>query len=60
LDDVTVHADATRTLEILDLLATLSNDRQVILFTQEQQVADWARDRLGGAAVQNLDPVPTV
>lgn len=46
LDDVTVHADAVRTREILDLLLTIAADRQVIVFTQEQQVATWAREHL--------------
>jgi hypothetical protein len=48
LDDVTVQADSVRTREILDLLHSLSKDRQVILFSQEPLVADWATKNLTG------------
>jgi uncharacterized protein YhaN len=59
LDDVTVHADKTRTRDILELLLEIAEERQVILFTQEDEVAAWARDRLGapGHAVQALEPL---
>lgn len=50
LDDVTVHADAARTRGILDLLLQVSTDRQVVVFTQEEQVAAWAREKLTGPA----------
>ena len=46
LDDVTVQADAERTVGILDLLLALSSDRQVIVFAQGQEVAEWARVHL--------------
>lgn len=46
LDDVTVHADSGRTREILDLLLQVAADRQVVLFTQKPQVAEWARQNL--------------
>lgn len=49
LDDITVHADAARTREILDLLLKLSKERQIVLFTQEKQVAAWAGEHLTGA-----------
>lgn len=62
LDDVTVHADAARTDEILELLWAVSAERQVVLFTQEDQVAAWARERLAdrpGAVVELVDiPAP--
>ena len=59
LDDVTVHADAARTTAILEFLHALSAERQVILFSQEAQVADWARERLSGPrdAVRDLAPI---
>ena len=47
LDDVTVQADAERTLALLDLLLQLSADRQIVLFAQDTAVAEWARERLG-------------
>lgn len=43
LDDVTVQADQERTGHVLDLLLRLSADRQIILFAQEPEVAEWAR-----------------
>lgn len=42
LDEVTVHADARRTGQLLELLAESSAERQVVLFTQEAAVLDWA------------------
>lgn len=46
LDDITVQSDASRTLAILDMLHHVSRERQIILFTQEQEVIDWAQERL--------------
>lgn len=59
LDDVTVHADAVRTREILDLLLQVAADRQVVLFTQKPQVTAWARQNLTEPrhAVRELAPV---
>ena len=45
-DDITAHCDATRTEAILDLLHEISADRQVILFSQERDVMEWARKSL--------------
>ncbi|MCC7104963.1 MAG: AAA family ATPase [Chloroflexi bacterium] len=42
LDDVTVQCDAERTTRILEALHAVSQDRQVIVFTQEREVAQWA------------------
>jgi uncharacterized protein YhaN len=59
LDDVTVHADSARTTAILALLQ-VSAERQVILFTQEDQVADWARVHLTSPdhAIRTLPTLP--
>ncbi|MDQ6838932.1 MAG: AAA family ATPase [Actinomycetota bacterium] len=46
LDDVTVQSDAGRTTAVLDLLLELSRDRQVVLFTQEDAVRQWATEHL--------------
>lgn len=54
LDDVTVQSDTSRTIAILDLLRELSAERQIILFTQEQEVVDWATANLGRDAVVAL------
>lgn len=45
-DDVTVHSDDNRTRGFLDLLHHVSEDRQVIVFTQENEVLDWAEESL--------------
>jgi DNA repair exonuclease SbcCD ATPase subunit len=46
LDDVTVQSDECRTVALLELLHEVSADRQVILFSQEGVVDEWARRRL--------------
>ena len=45
-DDVTVHADRERTAALLDLLLAASRRHQVVIFTQQDQVRDWARSQL--------------
>jgi exonuclease SbcC len=62
LDDVTVHADSQRTLCILELLLAASERRQIIVFTQQEQVREWARQRLTDRphALRELLPVATV
>jgi len=47
LDDATVHSDTDRTRRFLDLLLALSDERQIVLFSQEQEVRKWAAGRLG-------------
>lgn len=46
LDDVTVHCDPQRQEEILSLLHSVSREQQVILFSQEPETLDWARENL--------------
>lgn len=46
LDEVLVQADGERKRAILELLHGLSGERQVILFTQEDDVSEWADARL--------------
>ncbi len=62
LDDVTVHADRNRTEQILRLLLGVAQRHQVVLFTQQEQVRDWARAELDsdGHAIRELDTVPMV
>lgn len=45
-DEVTVHADGSRTEAVLTLLHRLSKSHQVLVFTQETAVRDWARRAL--------------
>lgn len=47
LDDITVHFDAERKVAVLDLLHRLSQERQVIIFSQEEAVRSWAQDNFG-------------
>jgi uncharacterized protein YhaN len=49
LDDVTVHADRVRTTRILETLLTLAEQRQIIMFSQEQEVLDWAEATLAAS-----------
>lgn len=60
LDDPTVQTDRHRTRALLELLHALSRERQVVVFTQEDEVATWAREQLTGPddAVVELDPAP--
>lgn len=46
LDDVTVQFDSRRKEAVLAMLRELSTRRQVILFTQEDEVVEWARTNL--------------
>ncbi len=47
LDDVTVQADTERTRAMMEVLHEASQDHQVIVFTQEDDVVAWAQSRLG-------------
>lgn len=58
LDDPTVHADAARKTEILDYLLAASREHQVIVFSQEQEVLDWARKQPSGAVHLIVLPEP--
>ncbi len=42
LDEVTVQSDGVRKRELLGVLQALSTDRQVILFTHDDDVINWA------------------
>jgi uncharacterized protein YhaN len=46
LDDATVQFDRDRKRAALDTLYALSRERQVVVFTQEDAVLEWARTRL--------------
>ena len=60
-DEVTVHADGMRTEALLALLHRLSKAHQVLVFTQERAVRDWARRTLTSEGDQVLElPAPPV
>ncbi|MBI3969911.1 MAG: AAA family ATPase [Chloroflexi bacterium] len=46
LDDVTVHCDAFRKPHVLAALHALSEERQIILFSQDESVLAWAESTL--------------
>jgi DNA repair exonuclease SbcCD ATPase subunit len=46
LDDITVQSDTERTRAMLDLLLELSRERQIVLFSQEDEVLEWAGERM--------------
>lgn len=63
LDDVTVQCDTQRTCRLLSVLHALSADRQIILFSQEDDVLAWAKDNLQAESVKILadaDPGATL
>lgn len=47
-DDVTTQSDNARTVAVMELLHELSTEHQVILFTQEDEVVEWARRNVRG------------
>lgn len=49
LDDVTAHSDAERTKAVLQMLHSVSDERQVILFTENDEVLKWAETNLNKA-----------
>ena len=67
LDEVTAQSDPERKLRMLDVLHTLSADRQIILFSHDAEVMEWAalalrepRDRLVRLGTQAAVPVAEV
>lgn len=54
LDDVTVQCDRHRTVALLALLGEIARERQVIVFSQESGVLEWARDNLDEASGDRL------
>jgi hypothetical protein len=58
LDDPTAQTDRERTEAVLGLLHELSGQRQVILFSQEDEVRHWAQGNLAAPddALIRLDP----
>lgn len=59
LDDVTVQFDEHRTRRFLQLCAELASHRQVILFTQEREVLEWAEHTLAGRPDHRLVRLPS-
>ena len=55
LDDAVGASDGERKLAALDALLAISESTQVILFTHEDDVRDWARERLVGPTRRLLE-----
>jgi ABC-type lipoprotein export system ATPase subunit len=49
LDEVTAQSDATRKRQLLEVLHQISLDRQVILFSHDDDVTEWAAANLDSA-----------
>jgi recombinational DNA repair ATPase RecF len=60
LDEVTAQCDGERKRQLLDVLHAISGERQVVLFTHDDEVAAWALDSLASPqdALVRLDPRP--
>jgi uncharacterized protein YhaN len=54
LDDVTDQSDGDRTKSILETLKTISAERQIILFSQEEDVLRWVEENIKGNARDQL------
>ena len=54
LDDPVASSDSARKHAVLETLHAISESVQVILFTHEDDVRDWARERLSGSARNRL------
>ena len=59
LDDAVGASDGERKLAALDALLAISESTQVILFTHEDDVRDWAHERLVGPTRQLLELDPS-
>lgn len=55
LDDVVGASDAIRKQAVLQTLHALARSTQVILFTHEEDVRDWARDNLAGSDARLIE-----
>lgn len=62
LDDVLVQSDSTRKLAVLEALKEISAERQVILFSQEDEVLAWGQQHLteDHHSITELDPAGIV
>lgn len=60
LDEVTAQCDSTRRTALLNLLFELSAERQIILFTHDDAVLEWANANLPSGGSQSLQPLSEV
>src|SRR5436309_4212552 len=55
LDDITLQSDTRRKERLLNMLRKVSEQRQVILFTQEEEVLQWAKKNLSQPEARMLE-----
>lgn len=60
LDDVTVQSDHNRTVALLELLADLAQERQIILLSQERGVVQWAQEHLHMDGADRMIALPSL
>ena len=58
LDDALSGCDATRARAVLETLLAIADETQVILFTHDDDVRQWAEGRLGGPRHKLIDLEP--
>jgi uncharacterized protein YhaN len=60
LDDIAIQSDFRRKEKILATLKAVSETRQVIMFTQEEEVYLWARENLAEPESRIIELAPAV
>ena len=60
LDEITVQTDSRRKQKLLDTLKAVSEVRQVILFSQEEEVYAWARNNLSEPESRIIKLTPAI
>src|SRR5436190_14351014 len=58
LDDITLQSDTRRKERILNMLRKVSEQRQVILFTGEEEVLQWAKKNLSQPEARIIELMP--
>ncbi|PYR83383.1 MAG: hypothetical protein DMG19_19275 [Acidobacteria bacterium] len=58
LDDITLQSDTRRKERLLNMLRKVSEQRQVILFTQEEEVLQWAKKNLSQPEARIIELMP--
>jgi uncharacterized protein YhaN len=59
LDDVLVQSDLARKRTLLDAIVSISQSRQMILFTQEEEVLRWAQTNVTAPSRVVVLPTPS-
>jgi uncharacterized protein YhaN len=54
MDDAFVNIDSSRLLKILDYMADLAKENQILFFTKDAQIVDWFHSSLSGNSLNCL------